>query len=134
MVAEGFRVATAGVIAEEDAPDPYAATNPSLSQRALLHELNHRVKNNMQMLHALLDMARRDSCSEEARAVLADAGRRVGAMAAAQKVLYEANNATTFDARNLLEVVCENARRSLASGIAVTLTAVRERLPNDAAL
>jgi PAS domain S-box-containing protein len=103
-------------------------------QRVLVQELNHRVKNNMQMLHALLDMARRDSCSEEARAILGDTGRRVAAMAAAQKVLYEANHATSFEARNVIEAVCENARWSAVHGTAVTVSAVPGRLSNDAAM
>jgi PAS domain S-box-containing protein len=105
-----------------------------IQQRALMQELNHRVKNNMQMLHALLDMARRDSRSEEARAVLADAARRVGAMAAAQKVLYETHNATTVEARSVLEAVCENARRSFGAGTDISLSAVPGRLSNDTAM
>jgi PAS domain S-box-containing protein len=104
-----------------------------MQQRALVRELNHRVKNNMQMLHALLDMARRESRSEEARVVLADAGRRVGAIAAAQKVLYETHTATMFEGRHVLEAVCENARRSLGKGIEIALTAAPGQLSNDTA-
>ena len=54
-------------------------------QRILLDELNHRVKNNMQMLCGLLETARREA-SPEAQAVLRDASHRVAAMAAAQHV------------------------------------------------
>lgn len=103
-------------------------------QRALVQELNHRVKNNMQMMHALLDMARRDSHNEEARTILADTGRRVAAMVAAQKVLYEANHATSFEARKVVEAVCENARQGTGREIGITVAAVPGRLSNDAAM
>jgi PAS domain-containing protein len=66
------------------------------NQRILLDELNHRVKNNMQMLHGLLRAAQRESKSAEAQAVLADASQRVGAMAAAQKHLYSDRNVRGF--------------------------------------
>jgi PAS domain-containing protein len=59
-------------------------------QRVLLNELNHRVKNNLQMLNALLITARRETKSAHARAVLGDASQRVVAMAAAQQTLYNA--------------------------------------------
>jgi PAS domain S-box-containing protein len=104
-----------------------------VQQRALVRELNHRVKNNMQMLHALLDMARRESRSDEARMVLADAGRRVGAIAAAQKVLYETHTPTMFEARDVLHAVCDNAQRSSGSGIEIALSAAAGQLSNDTA-
>ena len=104
-----------------------------MQQRALVRELNHRVKNNMQMLHALLDMARRESRSEEARLVLADAGRRIGAIAAAQKVLYETHTPTMFEARDVLQAVCDNARRSFGNRIKIALSAESSQLSNDTA-
>ena len=104
-----------------------------MQQRALVRELNHRVKNNMQMLHALLDMARRESCSEEARLVLADAGRRVGAIAAAQKVLYETHTPTMFEVRDVLQAVCDNAQRSFGNRIEIDLSAAPGQLSNDTA-
>jgi len=59
-------------------------------QRLLLDELNHRTKNNMQMLQSLLFSAARTAHSEEARKVLNEASARIAAMAAAQRVLYGA--------------------------------------------
>ena len=74
--------------------------------RLLLDEVNHRIKNNLQMLCSLLESARRETCSEEARAVLSDASRRVSAMGAAQHVLYVAGNSTDFSAERFLKAVC----------------------------
>src|SRR5437899_7236752 len=68
-------------------------------QRILLNELNHRVKNNMQMLKILMETGARRAESSEAREVLDEASSRVMAMAAAQRVLYTTPDATRFNAR-----------------------------------
>jgi two-component sensor histidine kinase len=81
-------------------------------QRKMLSELNHRVKNNMQMLHALLRGAQRETQSPEAKAVLAEAGQRIGAMSAAQQVLYDAQNPSEFDATDFLDAICRTARQT----------------------
>src|SRR5262249_4349811 len=71
-------------------------------QRILLNELNHRVKNNMQMLQILLSTAARQTENADARKVLRDTSGRIAAMAAAQRVLYDATDATRFSAREFL--------------------------------
>ena len=76
-------------------------------QRLLLDELNHRVKNNMQMLQSLLFSAARTAHSEEARKVLNEASARIAAMAAAQRVLYGRSDASRFAAAEFLPAVCE---------------------------
>jgi PAS domain S-box-containing protein len=105
------------------------------NQRMLLDELNHRVKNNMQMLHSLLRTAQRETQSTQARAVLADAGQRVGAMAAAQQVLYEAGNPITYRARDFLEGVCASARQAFTPNISIEISdCPSARLSNDTAM
>lgn len=59
-------------------------------QGVLFDELNHRIKNNLQMLRALPEAARRDTRHPELCAVLADASRRIAAMGMAQHVFYVA--------------------------------------------
>jgi hypothetical protein len=81
-------------------------------QRILLNELNHRAKNNMQMLQILLEAGTRRAKSSEAREVLEEASGRIIAMAAAQRVLYTTHDATRFNARDFLNTVCETARQS----------------------
>jgi PAS domain S-box-containing protein len=105
------------------------------NQKVLLDELNHRVKNNMQMLHSLLRTAQRETQSAQARAVLADASQRVGAMAAAQQVLYEAGNAITYSARDFLEGVCAGARQAFTGNIKIVVShCAPEQLSNDTAM
>jgi PAS domain S-box-containing protein len=105
------------------------------NQKVLLDELNHRVKNNMQMLSGLLRAAQRDTNNKEAGAVLVDAGQRVSAMAAAQQVLYQTSTCTSFSAREFLESVCASARQSFNKTINVEISdASSGELPNDTAM
>lgn len=96
-------------------------------QLLLMRELNHRVKNNMQMLQSLLFTATRQIQNAEARKVLDDVSNRIMAMAAAQQVLYGANSATSFDAAEFLEAVCKAAEQSFPSNVKI----IRETGPGD---
>lgn len=87
------------------------------NQRVFLDELNHRVKNNMMMLYALIRSAERESDSREARIVLNDAAQRVGAMAAAQQALYTEHDRTEVDARNFVNAVCDSARQAFSENV-----------------
>jgi two-component sensor histidine kinase len=82
-------------------------------QRLLLNELNHRVKNNMQILQSLLFTSAKRLRSDEARQVLDEATRRVAAMAAAQRVLYGRTDASRFDADEFLRAVCQTVQQTL---------------------
>jgi len=103
-------------------------------QRLLFAELNHRIKNNMQMLQALLNAARRETPSAEVRTALTDAIQRIGAMVAAQKVLYRENNAKGYQAREFLEAVCSSLRQGFRKGIVVECSVDDTELPNDTAM
>ncbi len=103
------------------------------NQRILLDELNHRVKNNMQMLHALLTSARRGAATDEARTALDDAARRVAAMAAAQRALY-ASGADTFAASEFLDAVASAARQGLAGRFRVEIAPTQAELSNEMAM
>jgi PAS domain S-box-containing protein len=103
-------------------------------QRMLLDELNHRVKNNLQMLHGLLRAAERDSDSPEARLVLADAGRRVAAMAAAQRLLYGEASPGGVEAEAFLHAVSESARQAFGGDVEVRIEAAPAHLGHDLAV
>ncbi|MBZ9759757.1 PAS domain S-box protein [Mesorhizobium sp. CA8] len=103
-------------------------------QRILLDELNHRVKNNMMMLKSLLSVAARTSKSSEARTVLDEASKRVAAMAAAQRVLYDTPDAVNFGAGPFLEAVCETARQMFPPAVQLICEADPIQLPNDIAM
>ena len=97
----------------------------------MLAEVNHRVKNNMQMLHGLLRAAQRETENREAQAVLADAGQRVATMAAAQQLLYRESNPRSFSIGEFLHAVCASAQQAFGRHIAVRITAESGHLAND---
>jgi PAS domain S-box-containing protein len=100
-------------------------------QRTLFNELNHRVKNNMQMVHSLLQMMGRQTESGEAQMALREAGQCVAAMAAAQQVLYGKPGADSFNARQFLSAVCQAARQGLSPEVRIRSEAEDLELPND---
>jgi PAS domain S-box-containing protein len=102
--------------------------------RVLLDELNHRVKNNLQMLHSMLSAAQRETSDGEAKEVLNDACARVSAMASAQQALYRPDGLVEFNAKDLVEAVCESARRSMTNGVNIIYEAGPQRVSNDAAM
>jgi PAS domain S-box-containing protein len=102
-------------------------------QRVLLNELNHRVKNNMQMLQALLDLGAKRTNSKEAKQVLQDASRRISAMAAAQRVLYGSSGATYFNVKEFLAAVCQTVGPAFPAQIEISCDAAG-MLPNDVSM
>ena len=103
-------------------------------QRILLNELNHRVKNNMQMLQSLLANSVRSTKSEEARQTLRDAAGRLAAMAAAQRALYSNAGTARFDAREFLRAVCATAEQAFPTRARISYRADSIELANDAAM
>jgi len=117
-----------------DATARRRAEEAETQQRVLVGELNHRVKNNMQMLQSLLGVAARQAGSAEAREVLEEASGRITAMAAAQRVLYTTPDATRFNARDFLYTVCETTRQTFPRGLDIDYEADSVLLSNDAAM
>ncbi|MDQ7248005.1 PAS domain S-box protein [Dongia sedimenti] len=103
-------------------------------QRILLNELNHRVKNNMQMLQSLLANAARNTQNPEAREVLGEASDRLAAMSAAQRVLYGTTDATRFDGEEFLDAVCKTAQHAFPDDVRIESRSNVGQLPNDAAM
>jgi two-component sensor histidine kinase len=100
-------------------------------QRILLDELNHRVKNNLQMLYSLVRSAERETENTEAKIVLEHAAHRIGAIAAAQRVLYGAESATSFDSAEFLQAVCQAAQQAFAGDVKIKASASAGELSNE---
>jgi two-component sensor histidine kinase len=75
----------------------------------LLDEFNHRLKNNLQILYALLQAAFRKTGNAEAREVPSDTSRRIAAMGTAQEVFYSARSSTDVSGQIFVAAVCANA-------------------------
>jgi PAS domain S-box-containing protein len=67
------------------------------AQRLLVHEVDHRVKNNLQMIASLLIMQSRNIADPEIRASLTSMLERVEALSAVQRRLYQSRDVTRFD-------------------------------------
>jgi two-component sensor histidine kinase len=100
----------------------------------LLDELNHRLKNNLQLLYGLLQAASRKTGNSEAREVLSDTSRRIGAMGAAQQIFYSVRNSTDVSGREFLEAVCANARSFFGKAVSINCEATAGSLPKETAM
>jgi two-component sensor histidine kinase len=100
----------------------------------LLDELNHRLKNSLQILHGLLLIALHKTDSLEAREVLFDTSRRIGAMGTAQQVFYSVHDSTDVSGPRLIEAVCANARAFLSKEVSINCDATTGSLPKESAV
>jgi two-component sensor histidine kinase len=74
----------------EDLKKAKEAVNTSLKEKEiLLAELHHRVKNNLAIISALLNLQEDATSNEEAKRVLSDSKTRIMSMALVHKMLYE---------------------------------------------
>lgn len=103
-------------------------------QKMLLAELNHRVKNNMMMLHALLQGAQRETDNPDARNILGDAARRVGAMAAAQQLLYGVAGSNGFQVDGFISALKDALQQAVGPQVIIRSEADAGVLSNDAAV
>jgi two-component sensor histidine kinase len=80
---------------------------------ALLHELDHRVKNNLQLLVSLIGIEIRQAEDESVRHVLGRMKERLHALAAAHRDLYDGQGAARFDAGKFARGLCEELTATL---------------------
>ncbi len=73
----------------------------------LLRELEHRVKNNMQMLSGLLSGAEREASSPEAKAALKDASLKFSAVRTVQQLLYRSDDLEMVNSQPLVRTLIE---------------------------
>jgi two-component sensor histidine kinase len=105
----------------------------SLSEQ-LLDEWNHRLQNNLQILVCLLESGYRKARNLEAREVLSDAIRRIGAIGTAQRAFYGARGSTDVNGQDLVNAVCANARILFGSDVSIDCKTARGNLPKEAAM
>lgn len=93
-----------------------AAENRLLDSGTMLHEVNHRAKNSIQIAMSLLGLQMHATKSEETRLELANAVRRLGNIAAAHLMLNSQSpdeQRTAF--RNYLTLICTETHQSLGA-------------------
>jgi two-component sensor histidine kinase len=75
----------------------------SLSEKdALLREIHHRVKNNLQVISSLLNLQQRSLSDPAARTAMSDTRQRVGALALIYRALYQGPDIRRVDLRQFL--------------------------------
>jgi two-component sensor histidine kinase/integral membrane sensor domain MASE1 len=86
----------------------------------LLKELQHRVKNNLQIVSSLLNIHARDLSDPEALRKFAEIGSHIRALAATYDILYRAANKEVVDFCRIVPELCREV--SAANGELVSLT------------
>ena len=81
-----------------------AALQAALEQKtALLHEVDHRVKNNLQVISSLMLLKARRTPEGETRDALQGMAERIGALSAVHRLLYSAGDATRFNIKDFAD-------------------------------
>lgn len=81
-----------------------ASLRESLTQKdAMMREIHHRVKNNLQVITSLLNMQQRTLTDPAARAAMSDTRQRIGALALIYRALYQSPDLRRVDVRQFLE-------------------------------
>ncbi|VVB44516.1 Histidine kinase [Beijerinckiaceae bacterium RH AL1] len=77
------------------------------AQTMLVHEVDHRVKNNIQMISALLSMQTTAIPDPAIRATLASMLQRVEAIGAVHRRLYQSEDVRRFDLTEFIRDICD---------------------------
>jgi len=71
-------------------------------KEALVQEIHHRVKNNLQFVNSIINMQTNTASSESEENVLKDISRRIRSMALVHEMLYNKNNEAGVNIKNYL--------------------------------
>jgi two-component sensor histidine kinase len=96
-------------------------------QARLFDELNHRVKNSLTMVSALLQMQAKDA-SAQVRGALSKAVARVEAISEVHGSLYAGGRTTEIDFALYLETLCKRLEDSLLEGDRIAIEVVAEQI------
>ncbi|WP_231887033.1 sensor histidine kinase [Thalassospira xiamenensis] len=98
-IAEGDRVQVLAAIVDiSDRKSRQERLEKSLQEKEiLLSEVHHRVKNNLQIVHSLLDMQTANVKDDLAREILRDSCNRVRSMAQIHQTLYQSEDVSRVD-------------------------------------
>jgi two-component sensor histidine kinase/putative methionine-R-sulfoxide reductase with GAF domain len=128
----------AGAIARHEAEENSVqalthAARQKLEAETALRELQHRTKNNLQVIISLLAIKKRQVESQEAREVLSAAMRRVEAVALAHDLLAPGDETGSVDLGEYLRSLCASFE-SEQRGINLQVDAAEARIPLNRAV
>lgn len=100
----------------------------------LIHELHHRVRNNLQMMSALIGIQSSEAPDKMARSVLSRLRMRVDALAALHRRLHQLDRPVTFDLRDFLQDHIPDLVSAFSNGnVALELSSPPVLLKNEIA-
>lgn len=99
-------------------------------QQALARELNHRVKNNLQIIGSLLSLQIRELKDEAGRMALSEARLRVGALALVHRLLYETDELSNVSTKRLLHDLCHLIQQNYGDSN-ISIDCISDDMPLD---
>ena len=112
-----------------------AVLQETLNQRdLLLREVQHRVRNQTQMLLSMVSAARRKSASQELSAFLDELRQRLTAMGTVQQLMYTSARIESLSAQRLITDLCRSIGQTWPPGASLQADCVDADLANDVAV
>jgi two-component sensor histidine kinase len=106
---------------------------PSPEAMALLHDVDHRVKNNLQLIASLIQLQARRSTDPTARAALKSVLERVNAVATVHRRLFQ-GDVNRFEAADFLRDLCSDLLAAVArDDVSIALSLEPVQLPSASA-
>lgn len=103
-------------------------------KEVLLREVNHRVKNNLQMLQGVLSLTERATADERARESVRSVRLRVEAMGLVQRLLYQKDDVSGIDGAAFIQLLVNNCVSAFGrSDITVTTACETVEVRSDTA-
>lgn len=119
-------------LAESIAARDSALTASLAEKDALMREIHHRVKNNLQIISSLLSMQQRALTDPASKAAVGDTRQRISALALIYRTLYQSDDLRYADARIFLtELVGQLVASDSARGQLVTSSVEADSLVVD---
>jgi PAS domain S-box-containing protein len=113
-------------------------TQEALAQKdLLLREVHHRVKNNLQVIHSLLDLQALNLHDQRLVAVLRDSQDRIRSMSLIHQTLYQSHDLARVDFQRFLDELLPQlgeSYRSVAGAVQLQAHAQNVTLPIDEAI
>jgi two-component sensor histidine kinase len=112
-----------------------AVLEEALAQRdLLLREVQHRVRNQTQMMLSMASAARRKAKSEELSSFLESLSQRLMAMGAVQQLMYTSAHLEALSAQNLIRELCVSIAETWPPGAELSVECIDVQLANDTAV
>lgn len=114
---EGGMMVLSAIVDITERKEREAAVQRSLEEKELLlAEIHHRVKNNLQVIHSLLDLQAMRSTDPGLRAILQDSQNRVRSMSLIHQTLYQSKDFARVDFDYFLHALAPGLSDSLGGG------------------